>query len=227
MRILISGTGRGGTNLLTELVKKITDVKFTEQVEDRSFFSRQLTQDYGTKLAIDHPTFTPVSLANKMAQYCDLNVIFSIRHPVDNCLSKIVRGQPASLGGDKNTENISDDGHPLSAIMAVKNLYTVISRAKSTYPNRVMVVKMENIIMDTKSEVDRISSFLAISPNIYEGFQENNRNKYQKGRYGKSLAPQVSLYEDLQNNFNGFFIDKEEIVCYIKDNLIGEISEFY
>ena len=35
--VLISGTGRGGINLLAELVRKISNFKFAKNIKDRSF----------------------------------------------------------------------------------------------------------------------------------------------------------------------------------------------
>jgi hypothetical protein len=227
MRILISGTGRGGTNLLTELVKKITDVNFTQDVEDREFFSRTLYDNYGTKLATDHSTFTLENLRLKMKRYDDLHVIFSVRNPIDNCLSKIVRGRPASAGGDKVTENTSSDGTPATATTALKQLYSILTEIKELYPHRVHVVRMEDVVSDTQKQVTSLAAFLNIEPQSYEGFQQNNRNRYQKKRYGDKLAPQVNLYKDLKNNFEGYFVDKTDIVCYIEEELISEIKEYY
>ena len=100
MRVLISGTGRGGTNLLTELVRKITTLTFTKDVEDRKFFLKPTIRgNYGTKLTMDHPTFTIARARQALTTYPDLRILFSVRHPLDNCLSKIVRGQKASEGG--------------------------------------------------------------------------------------------------------------------------------
>ncbi len=227
MRILISGTGRGGTNLLTELVKKITDVNFTQDVEDRQFFNRALYENYGTKLATDHPTFTLENLRLKMKRYDDLHVIFSVRHPVDNCLSKIVRGRPASAGGDKVTENVSSDGTPPTAVAALKQLYVILTEIKNLYPNRVHVVRMEDIVSDTQKQVDLLGEFLNTKPKPYEGFQQNNRNRYQQKRYGDKLAPQINLYKDLKNNFEGYFVDKSDVVCYIEEELLKETREYY
>ena len=42
MKVLVTGAGRGGTNLLTELIRKISDLKFTSSVEDRNFFKKEL-----------------------------------------------------------------------------------------------------------------------------------------------------------------------------------------
>ncbi len=86
---------------------------------------------------------------------------------------------------------------------------------------------MEDIVSDTQEQVTSLAAFLSIEPQSYEGFQQNNRNRYQKKRYGDKLAPQVNLYKDLKNNFEGYFVDKTDIVCYIEEELISEIKEYY
>jgi hypothetical protein len=227
MRVLISGTGRGGTNLLTEFVKKISDINFTEEVEDREFFNRNLPENYGTKLTIDHKTFTYNSIRRKLNQYPDLKILFAVRHPIDNCLSKVVRGQPASHGGDKVTENVSDDGVPEAAVQAIKDLYLIMSQLTQAYQGRVEFVRLESLIQNPHAVAAFLSSFLGIAPKSFEGFQKNNRNRYQKGRYGDQLAPQINLFRDLDINFNGFFKNDAKIVEFFATELGNLLPIFY
>jgi len=228
MRVLISGTGRGGTNLLTELVRKITTLTFTKDVEDRKFFLKPTIRgNYGTKLTMDHPTFTIARARQALTTYPDLRILFSVRHPLDNCLSKIVRGQKASEGGDKVTENISADATVPAALSAIEDLYRYIQALASTHPSQIVVVKMEDVITDTEKVVEALAKFLDITPLPYEGFQSHNRNKYQKSRYGNTLAPQTDLYRDLDTNFSGFYANKPEIVEALNEGLRGYINVYY
>ena len=227
MRVLISGTGRGGTNLLTEFVKKISDINFTEEVEDREFFNRKLPENYGTKLSIDHETFTYASIQRKLNQYPDLKILFALRHPVDNCLSKVVRGQPASQGGDKLTENVSADGTPEAAVQAIKDLYSMMSKLTAAYQERIEFVRLESLILDPAGTSHFLGSFLGITPKSFEGFHKNNRNQYQKNRYGEELSPQVELFRDLDRNFNGFFKNNAKIVELFAAELASLLPIFY
>jgi len=228
MRVLISGTGRGGTNLLTELVRKITTLTFTEDVEDRRFFLNPSIRDnYGTKLTMDHPTFTIDRARQALTAYPDLKILFSVRHPLDNCLSKIVRGQKASDGGDKVTENISADATVPTALRAIEDLYQYIQALASSHPSQIVVVKMEDVITNTEKVVEILAKFLDITPLPHEGFHRLNRNKYQKSRYGNTLTPQTNLYKDLDTNFNGFYVDKPEIVEALKNRLKKYINVYY
>lgn len=222
--VLISGTGRGGTNLLTELVRKISDFKFTKNIEDRSFFSKKLKPEYATKLAVDHPSFSLNSIVKKLNNYKNLHIIFCIRHPIDNCLSKIVRGQKASNGGDKKGEVVSADGTLETSVKSVKKLYAIITGLQEKYSHRIIVVKMDDIIKKTDNVVEEISSFLDIQPKPHYGFQKNNRNKYQKKRYGDRLADQSNMYKDLDKNWGGFFSKETNIVSSLKKKLSLEIK---
>jgi len=228
MRVLISGTGRGGTNLLTELSRKITTISFTDEVEDRNLFLHaNLPADYGTKLTVDHPTFTLQRALTHLEKYEDLHILFAVRHPIDNCLSKILRGRPASQGGDKVTENISADATLPASIQAIRDLYEYIEVLQTEYPQRVCVVRMEDVIQETQKIVDELGEFLNIEPLPFEGFQSTNRNQYQKSRYGDALIPQTSLYKDLKNNFGGFYHDVPHVVPILESELVEEIKVYY
>ena len=225
MKILISGTGRGGTNLLTELVRKISDLKFTNKVEDRSFFSKKINDNYATKFTTGHPAFTVESIDEKMKNNKNLYVIFSVRNPIDNCLSKILRGQKASDGGDKMGEYISEDGNLNGAVKKIKKLYKIINFLEKKYKERILIIKMEELIENTEGVVSKVSEFLGIEAKDYDGFEKNTRNKYHKKRYS-GLENQTDLFKDLNKNFNGFFKNKLGIVEDIDKELSDEIKKY-
>lgn len=230
MRVIVSGTGRGGTNLLTELVRKITkgNVSFSQHVEDRKIFlNKIIKENYGTKLTIDHPTFTIKNAKKMLTQHKDLKILFSVRRPIDNCLSKIVRGQKYSGGGDKTTENVSADGTVETSFLSIKKLYSFINELKNSHPKQIIVVKMEDVIEKTEKVANRLFKFFNITPVPYEGFQTQNRNMYHKKRYGNELAKQVDLYLDLNKNFNGYFANKKQIVESLIDKLKNIAQDYY
>jgi len=206
MKVLITGSGRGGTNLLTELIRKITDLNFTSYVEDRSFFKKELPENYATKLSTEHPTFTIENLEKKIKNNNDLKICIVLRHPIDNCLSKIYRGRPKNEGGDKLINVISKDGTEKSCVEAIKKTYSILSFLNQKYKDKILVVTMEDIITKTDSVVLKISNFLNIKPKEHIGFQKFNRNIYQKKRYKNNLDKnQINLYKNLKINYNGFF----------------------
>jgi len=221
MKVLVTGAGRGGTNLLTELIRKISDLKFTSSVEDRNFFKKELPNKYATKLATEHPTFTIENLENKIKSNDDLKICMVLRNPIDNCLSKIYRGRPKSQGGDKPNEKISEDATEKTCVDAIEKTYKILSFLNEKHKDKLLVVTMEDIITETEKVVSKISNFLSIEPKEYEGFQNNNRNVYQKRRYKNKLNEnQINLHKDLKNSYGGFFENKP-----IKDNLEKSLSD--
>jgi hypothetical protein len=228
MKVIISGAGRGGTNLLRELVDKITDIDFTTEVEDRNIDKRtELPKSYGTKLATENGCFTIDTISRFMDKHEDLYIIFSLRHPIDNCLSKIVRGQKSSDGGDKPTEILSSDATVDKAVGSINFLYITIDKLKDKYPNRIITVKMEDVLLDTENTVGHICKFLGIDkPKTWDGFQVNNKNRYQKNRYGNNLDKgQINLFKDTES-FNGFFKGKNTI-NEITNKLGDKVTKFY
>ena len=227
MKVLVTGCGRGGTNLGIEVVRTL-GVPTTVDVEDRKFFDRDdLPLHYATKLATENKGFTASSLAEKLDKHEDLKVIFMLRHPYDNVLSKVLRGQPRSQGGDNETENVSTDGTVEGASDALLYMHKILDETKLSYPERVLLVKMEDLTTDVKNSVDRIAAFLGLQPTAesYE-YYKYNRNRWHQSRYKNNLVPQVNLYRDLDHNFNGFFRDNDSAIKEIESKFF-EIAKRY
>ena len=222
MKVLVTGCGRGGTNLGIEVVRTL-GVPTTINVEDRSFFHRSsFPENYATKLATENNGFTSTALIEKMKEYDDLKVIFMIRHPYDNVLSKVLRGQPKSQGGDNDTEAVTPDGTVSGASSALLYMHNVLDKVIAKYPARVLVVKMEDLITEIKQTVNTIAAFLGVQPTneSYE-YYKYNRNRYHQARYGNNLVRQVDLFLDLENNFDGFFKENKAVL----EEIAGNFSE--
>jgi hypothetical protein len=225
MKILVTGAGRGGTNLVTELMRNSNVVNFTSEIEDRKLFSYGvLIPNYGTKLATENSGFTLEGIQLLLKNNPDLYVIFSLRHPIDNCLSKILRGQPKSMGGDSRVEQKAPDATLKGSVGAIKHMYKIYSFIKENYPKQLITIKMEDLI----TESDKIIKYLTNEFNIENSdkmydFHKTNRNGFQKKRYGDKLHNHVNLYHDLNNNFDGFFKNKSDLVNELKEELKEEI----
>lgn len=227
MKVLVTGAGRGGTNLLTSLMMKISNLNFTVEVEDRKFFNYdKLPENYATKLSVENFGFDEENIFSSMSKNSDLYTLFVLRHPFDNCLSKIYRGRPASKGGDKTTEIVSADATKETSVIAVKKLYKILEFVTSNFEDRCMVVKMEDIILNPDIVVDKISKKLNFNPKNYEGFQENNKNRYQKKRYGTKIDQgQINLYENLSSSYDGFFEGKD-VIPFFESELKNEVLKY-
>jgi len=228
MRILIIGTGRGGTSITKEVIKGLGIIKFyygpRQMEEDWNFFKREtLPENYGTKLVTPNPgvnptLFTIENLIKRMKEYHDLFLIFSFREPIDTCMSKIVRGQKHSDGGDKYWEKISTDGTADGAIFAVRKLHEIYNKIVKLFPERILAVRMEKLILNPKREANRIAKFFGAKiTNKSLEFYKYNTNPYQIKRYnGKLDKNQIGLYKKWEICFNGYFKDKKGIINKLK-----------
>ena len=224
MRVVITGPGRGGTNWVTEVVRASGVFNFTKQVEDRKLFLRNdtLPDNYGTKLSTENEGVNVKNLSTLMNLYDDLYIIFTFRNPVANCMAKIYRGRPSSVGGD-GSNIVSADGTVDTAIKAVSYSYKVYTKMKSLYLSRVHIVKLEDLILHNKEAVDGICNFLSISSNndMYNA-HKNNRNVYQKKRYGDKVdTTQVYLHKNWETAYDGFFKNRNKQIVKLNKSLIS------
>jgi len=207
MRILITGTGRGGTSLLREVVKGFGIARFYGKEEDRGFFLYdKLPESYLTKLSLPWKGHAIENITKFMKQYDNLYIAFSIRHPVDTCMSKIVRG-----GG------ISADSTLEKAIQAVKEFYHIYKTIIKLFPKRTITVRMEDLILHSRREVERIAQFFGTEVTDEAlRFYEHNTNRHQFKRYGQEIdKSQISLYKRWDTAFDGYFKEKQNDVKFL------------
>lgn len=204
MRILVSGMGRGGTCLLTEVVRGLELVEFTVALEDRRFFKYgRLPASYGTKLTPEFSTFTLVSITRLMKRYADFYIVFSLRHPIDVFMSKIFRGQKQFKESGDGTSNVALD--------MIEKFHLIYKTMLTRYSNRVLAVKMEELILHPNWEVKRIAKFFKVVPTQTAfDFFKYNRNRFQQNRYkGQLDTSQVGIHKRWETVYDGFFKDKQ------------------
>lgn len=209
MRILVTGTGRGGTSLLREVMKGLGIAKFYGREEDRNFFLYdKLPENYLTKLALPVKGHSAESIIKLMRQHDDLYIIFSMRHPIDTCMSKIVRG-----GG------ISADNTLEKAVQLVKKFHHIHKMITKLFPKRTITVRMEDLILHPRREVERIAQFFgAEATDEALRFYEHNTNRHQFKRYGRKLdRSQVGLYKHWDTAFGNYFRDKKNDIEFLID----------
>ena len=144
-QVLVTGTGHSGGNWVTEIINLSGKYNFTEFVEDRNLFNHIVLPDrYGTKLAIENFGVNIRNLKKLLESNPNLKIVYTLRHPVDNCLSMIYRATPA-----EENEKFSGrwlDYHPTgTTIGAVKDIeysQMILDFLKAEYPDRVLVVKL-------------------------------------------------------------------------------------
>jgi hypothetical protein len=212
---------------LTEYVNATGLFKFTPQVEDREFFGRKLPPHYATKLATENEGFTPDALAQRLDAYPDMVVFFSKRHPVDCCLSKIVRGQTKDDGGD--CEVVCPDGTVDGAMMAMLHADSVLQMLRSYYPTRLCEVKLEELVLNTALMCKVICEFLDVEvPDDMTEAYKRNRNRHHQARYGDELDKSTAHpHHNLVRAFGGAFADRVHDVDKIRRHLEVVIMDWW
>lgn len=223
-RVIITGAGHSGGNWLTEIARQSGEFEFTDVVDDRSlFYKKNLPNGYGTKLTTDDVNMTPFLLDRLLNRYDDMKVLFSVRHPFDNCLSKIYRGMPDF---EDNEPSVSDrlfyswDATLNGCVKSMEASYEMLQFLKTKYDDRLLVVKLEDLIENREAQVDRICKFLGVEKNdkMINAFK-HTRNRHHKGRYNNELdKTQSNLRDNLDNIYNGFFKNRGKIVEFVNNN---------
>jgi len=231
MQTVITGCGRSGTNLLLEMVRASGKYRFTQTVEDRGFFKRDVLPDsYGSKIAIEWDAMTIASMTGVMEANKPLKVLWSFRHPYDVILSKVYRGRPKSMGGDNDTEQTAKDGTVEAAAKYVQKSWQVYEALATAYPKRVKPVRMEDILANTASTVRYVARFLMVP--ITDGMKhpwKHNRNAYQNNRYHHAMdRREINKWKYSDKSYDGYF--SENIYGTIlsnQNNLLREQAEHF
>jgi len=226
MSILILSCGRTGTNMLLESLRASKHLTATEPPEDKNVVRRgwELQKDYLSKcdtVYVDNLN----QVKNFMDNNPDLLMLWTIRDFRDTALSKIYRGQPGN-----DTSILSDDATfegCLEDIGWMKQVYDYIAKS---YPDRILLVKMEDIILNFKETLQNICEFCGIP---YEDEMENFVSRYRgtvkatKGKRYKTLDKgQVALYKRRYEIYNGFYKEHDIDLDLLFDKLKTYQEEF-
>jgi len=202
MSALVLGCGRTGTNMLLEILRASPQLKATEVAEDKHVFyrSEKLPENYLSKCdTVYVPDFGMTK--RLLDDNPELRILWTIRDLRDTALSKIYRGQP---GQDSPT--LSDDATHAGCLKDLEWMQHIYKFIKANYPERILIVKMENVILDFENTIKEVCNFCEIRYTIeMEEFTSRYRNKHKANRY-KGLDPkQVAIYKNLETAYNGFF----------------------
>ena len=224
-------------------------------VEDRQFFTKlregTLSENAATKLATESSPIDRNTILKALDEFEDLRVLFVFRNPVDTCLSKIDspwRERPsipsacleaglATLDKAASLEELISDtaayvkpsnDHLLgNAVQAVKNMYQIYFLCKKEYSNRVHEIKMEDMILDRNKVRKDLSQWFGIE---YDGkdpeFWKASKKHEHQLRYHGQLAPNVDLYKDLENSYDGRFKEYQEHINKIAECFREEMEHF-
>lgn len=217
MKVLVTGPGHSCTNWALEIVRASEQFDASGIVEDKGFFRKKLKHNYLTKLSPEQPSMTWKNLHEYMEKYKDLFVIFCLRHPIDNALSKIKRQH----NPDRDPIEYTYDGTKGGAVKALEAAYDLYFLLLEHYPQRVMAIKLEDLIKNTRETIDNVANFLAVEhTEKMDNAHAFTRNVFQQERYnGKIVKSQLNLYAKWDIIYDKFFAEKEELIKFLKKHL--------
>lgn len=216
-KVLITGAGRSCSNWVCEIARMSKAFEFWQMelpdgyivVEDRELLKRgEIPVNYGAKLCTENYKWEELDIF--LSKNKDVAILFTTRHPVDLSMAKVVRGQRSSQGGD-GSDAMAPDATLEGSIAAIKHADDIYNKLADKYGNRLLQVKLEDLLIITVYETLAIASFLGVQVNedmiMAYAF---NRNKHHNKRYqGVKDMNQLNTRERWNDVYGGFFADKE------------------
>lgn len=225
MSVIVLSCGRTGTNVALEILRGNPALCASSEVENKKLVEpvRIYPENYLTKC--DTIYFDNIKINKLLTENPDMKVIWTIRDPRDVVLSKIYRGQPNTEGRGNWT---SADGTPKSSVLDIRAMITKYENILNNFSDRIMLVKMEDMIDNTEGLAKKMCNFIGIN---YHGnmtsFPKRMRNRHKVIRYGDKIHKnQISLWQDVDNVYDGFFTKQK---YNIKDTFseIKDIIEYF
>lgn len=203
MAAIVISCGRTGTNIVLDSLRVSPKLNATFNIHDENSVKvgKKVDSNYFSKADTD--AISKKQLITFIEKNKHIKIIGTIRHPYDIILSKIYRGQPNTEGrGNWN----SWDSSPKNCIHSIKNAYCIHQYLLNTYPSQFRIIKMENLILQTENELQKLCKFLNI-PYIdsMKNFPKRMRNKHKKKRYKKIDKLQINLWKRYTEIYSGFF----------------------
>lgn len=206
MSCVVIGTGRSGTNIALEMLSGNSYFVTSRIVEDKGVFKNFLIPErYLTKCDTLYFDYFK-DLVKTLINHDHLKIVFTIRDPRDILLSKLYRGRPTVLGGD--CSEYSDDSTVEGALKVMQHMFKVYQQLLvSSFAPRVMLIKMEDLLLHPERSAHCLCKFLDIS---YEAdmtkFYLRMRNAFKVRRYGLKIdLTQIGLWKRWNEVYKGYF----------------------
>ena len=204
MIVCVFSCGRSGTNMVLEVLSGCPDLNVSKKVEDKSFFARNSTYADYYLTKCDPVYCNKKQIASTMELNPDLHIVWPIRDCRDMILSKIYRGQPQSRGGDGKC--MSDDATPEGSVANIQRMYRLYRYVLKHWPDRVMLVKMEDVIEDPQKMSKELCKFLGVSysPEMPD-FVSRMRTGAKRRRYKTVDKGEIAKWKNWKTIYKGFF----------------------
>lgn len=212
MSVLVLSCGRTGTNATVALLAGNSQLKQDPQIENKTIF-RTIRNYQDNYLAKSDVTYLDNFKQFKalMDKNPNMVVVWTIRDPRDVIMSKIRRGQPSNKGGDNKGNITAADASPTGAKNSINKMFENYQKVKEIYPNRTLLVKMEDIVLEPTETSKKLCEQLSIEydENMVE-FPKRMKNEWKIRRYGREIdKKQVSLWENWKEVYNAFFVENK------------------
>jgi len=200
--VVVFSCGRTGTNLVLEILSGSDILIPTLTPEDRYLFIREnnkfiYPEDYLTKSDSIYCT-SYGHFGNFMTNNPTAKIIWTIRHPFDTAMSKVRRGFPDAA--DASLKGCVKD------MCWMEYLY---NEANCEFPDRVLTIKMEDVLLNIEKETQKMCNFLNI-PFEDEMVRpwERMRHPGKRERYpGKLYTDQIDMYLNWRTVYDGFLVN--------------------
>jgi len=202
MGILVLSCGRTGTNMLLEIMRGSSKLTATQVAEHKQLFRScpKLPDDYLSKCDtcyIDNL----LQVKKVLDKNENLKILWTIRDLRDCALSKIYRGQPGN-----DCHELADDASFKGCLQDIERMKQIYDFIKAMYPERILLVKMEDIISNFEDTMLNVSTFSEVP---YEKAMKDFINRYRvthKAKRYKTLDKnQIALYKRRYKIYNGFY----------------------
>lgn len=213
--VIVFSTGRSGTNIALEILTGSQELLPSLEPEHKGLFK------------IEGVEYPPFFLAKSDSAYCptyelfglmmkinpNAKIIWTIRHPFDLVMSKIRRGFPVK----------SDDGTLKGCCKDMFWMTYLYSAATKEFPGRILLIKMEDMILEIERETKRMCSFLNISFDRRMLVPwERYRQPGKKERYPSGLDKrQLDMYKTWKEQYNGFLI---KVIDFNMEDLFNKVQ---
>ena len=225
MQAIVLSAGRSGTNLVLECLTGNPSFLYDiDNPEDKELLRRNeaLPDKFITKYdTIYIPSTTTLD------RFMELNskamIIYTIRHPYDWVLSKMYRGRIKeghnTLASDATVEGCKAD---------LSWGWDMLFYLETNHPDRILRVKMEDVILSIQSECFRMCDFLGVPFEKTMCFPHlRMRAEEKRKRYGNKLdISQINVYLGLPDIYDGYFKNLKEEIAELFTFVSPLIKEF-
>lgn len=191
MSVAVVSSGRSGTNLVLTILETHKGFTPTEPPEDKFLFMRENTIYPSNFLTKSDTTYcrSYIQFKNLMSINTNMKIVWTIRDPRDMALSKINRGW----------DRQSDDATFSGCLADMYHMLDLYQRAIRDFPDRIYLIKMEDILLDTTKTIKKLCDWVDIlyDPEMNH-FYRNIRHQGKKKRYNKIDKSQVEMWKNIE-----------------------------